>query len=359
MNKSFLISLALFMLATISLSAQDIQSGLVAHWTFDNDSGNAVKDATSNQFHGTAYNITYENGPVAKAAVFNGVDSRIFFPDVNENPPAAIGNLDHGSISVWFKFHSLGPDILPLLYFGASEESSPHNSLIIEVGHNQDANDRRLYFTIIVAPYNVTRFCFDSGFNLEEDTWYHFVAVVSQDGNTGYLNGQELTQRRYNLSSDASYTDFFLEVTKKEMLALGIGRYGRNSSFFPYKGSLDDVRIYNRPLSAQDVAALYALGNTTGMYPASGNVPGLRLFPNHPNPFAHHTLIRWQSETAGHTLLNVFDGKGRKVQTVIDNTLPPGQHTMDFHAGNLPSGVYFYRLQHGSEQLADRMLLLR
>jgi hypothetical protein len=45
-----------------------------------------------------------------------------------------------------------------------------------------------------------------------------------------------------------SYTNFFASVPENKMLALGYGRYGRNSSFFYFKGGLDDVRIYNRPL---------------------------------------------------------------------------------------------------------------
>jgi hypothetical protein len=239
----------------------DITQGLVAHWLFDNDGNGIVIDGSPKQFHGGAHNVRYEVGPVSKAAVFDGYSSRIDIPAMHSSPPAEIGNLETGSISLWFKFQSQGGDILPLLYFGESDAGLPHNSLILEIGHNQDSNDRRLYFTIVVAPFNVTRFCFDNGFNLDEETWYHFVAVVSRSGNTGYLNGEELTGRRYNLNSNASFTDFFACVTAKRQLSLGYGRYARNPSFFHFKGSMDDVRLYGRPLSSYEVKALYDGGS--------------------------------------------------------------------------------------------------
>lgn len=239
----------------------DTNWGLVAHWSFDNDIDEIVIDESPNQFHGRAQNVQYEVGPISKAAVFNGYDSRIDIPAMNSSPPAEIGNLETGSISLWFKFQSQGGDILPLLYFGESNSGLPHNSLILEIGHNQDSGDRRLYFTIVVAPFDVTRFCFDSGFNLDEETWCHFVAVVNRNGNTGYLNGEELVKRRYNLNSDASFTDFFVDVTAKKQLTLGYGRYARNPSFFHFKGSIDDVRLYDRPLSWYEVKRLYDGGS--------------------------------------------------------------------------------------------------
>ena len=63
--------------------------------------------------------------------------------------------------------------ILPILYFGEEDTGTPHNSLIIEIGHAHNIANRRLYFTIVNQ-----RFCFDSRINLEENRWYHFVAVV-------------------------------------------------------------------------------------------------------------------------------------------------------------------------------------
>ena len=116
----------------------DITRGLVAHWSFDNDINGTVVDESANQLHGSAYNILYGDGPVSTAAVFDGTSSRIDIPDMHSSPPEEIGNLVTGSISLWFSFQNQGGDILPLLYFGESEENLPQKSLILEIGHNQD-----------------------------------------------------------------------------------------------------------------------------------------------------------------------------------------------------------------------------
>jgi hypothetical protein len=217
-----------------------------------------IMDEGPGSSHGKAYNISYEEGPVGKAIVFNNPQARVFFPDIHLAPPESISGLDYGSISVWFKYRSVGAQILPVLYFGESSTGTPHNSLIIEIGHGGGMNpsNKRLYFTIVNR-----RFCFDSGENLLEDKWYHFVAVVSPAGNTGYLNGREMVNRRYNLGSDASYTDFFNDVPVKKMLSLGYGRYGQEDPFFTFRGSIDEVRIYNRALSPEEVMELYTMGN--------------------------------------------------------------------------------------------------
>ncbi|MCK4748281.1 MAG: hypothetical protein KAT15_14625 [Bacteroidales bacterium] len=96
------------------------------------------------------------------------------------------------------------------------DTGTPHNSLIIEIGHGHKIENRRLYFTIVNQ-----RFCFDSRVNLEENHWHHFVAVVSETGNTGYLDGKPMYNRKYNLGSDSTFTDFFTSVDSAEMLSKG------------------------------------------------------------------------------------------------------------------------------------------
>lgn len=213
--------------------SQNIANGLVAHWSFDNDSVQIIKDISGNGINGTSNEIDYVTGIKGKAILFNSPQDAVFFPAKNQPVPERIANLSIGSISVWFNFQNIDGNILPVLYFGESSENEAHNSLIIEIGHGPDEGDpqnRRLYFTIVNQ-----RFCYDSKANLSPDSWYHFVAVVGATGNTGYLNGVELTKRNYNLGSNSTYHDFFADVPAKEILSLGYGRFGQNNRFFPFK----------------------------------------------------------------------------------------------------------------------------
>lgn len=351
-----IILITLFTLLTLppAIQSQNINEGLISHWSFDNDVINAVIDETSNTLNGTAFNITYTKGPIGKAAVFNGINSRILLPDINSNPPDKICSLSVGSISLWFRFKNLGGDILPLLYFGESATGSTHNSLIIEIGHGQDPRNRKLYFTIVNQ-----RFCYDSKQNLNEDTWYHFVAVVSSTGNTGYINGVELTNRKYNLGSNSSYTDFFANVPVKEMLSLGYGRFGQQDPFFPYKGSIDDVRIYDRPLSSSEVKELYDLAFITNIFDQFGDESNISLDQNSPNPFETETLLSWYSNEGGMTKVEIFDTFGQKVKTLVDNYNGPGHHKLIFKSGDLLSGIYYCKLQVGKCRTTKRLIIMK
>ncbi len=99
--------------------------------------------------------------------------------------------------------------------------------------------------------------CFDTNKNLVENQWYHYAVVVSPDGNTGYLNGVEMTDRDYNFDS-AKNPSFLNTIPVKEKLYLGYGRnsYQISPDFVFYKGLLDDVRVYNQPLSAEEIKEL-------------------------------------------------------------------------------------------------------
>jgi len=273
-----------------------IEDGLVAHWTFDNDLESVISDVSGNNLHGKGYNISYESGAVGKAVVFNNAQARIYFPDINLPAPASIASLGTGTISLWFKYKSLGAQILPILYFGESSRGTTHNSLIIEIGHGKglDPANKRLYFTIVNQS-----FCFDSKENLLGDRWYHFAAVVSETGNTGYLNGKEIVNRQYNLGSNAGYTDFFSGVPVAEMLSLGYGRYGQEDPFYTFKGSIDEVRIYNRAITAEEAGELYKQGN-----------PPATLQPTYSDvvygPYDRNVLDFWKADSEQPTPLVVF-----------------------------------------------------
>jgi hypothetical protein len=55
----------------------------------------------------------------------------------------------------------------------------------------------------------------------------------------------------------------------------------------------------------------------------------------------------------------VFDNIGREVATLVNEELSAGNHTRQWNAVNMPSGVYFYRLQSDKYSETKKLLLLK
>lgn len=84
-----------------------------------------------------------------------------------------------------------------------------------------------------------------------------------------------------------------------------------------------------------------------------------RLEGNRPNPFNPSTTIAYTLEMAAPVTLAVFDIFGREIRRIDSGLRSAGRHEAVFDAGDLPGGVYFYRLQTPVGSAVRRMLLLR
>jgi hypothetical protein len=83
------------------------------------------------------------------------------------------------------------------------------------------------------------------------------------------------------------------------------------------------------------------------------------LMQNYPNPFNPSTTIQFDLPHSSFVILVVVNVLGKEVATVVRRELPPGRYRETFNAVNLPSGVYFYKLQTSEVSIVKRMLLLR
>ncbi|MDP8200962.1 MAG: FlgD immunoglobulin-like domain containing protein [Candidatus Tenebribacter burtonii] len=98
----------------------------------------------------------------------------------------------------------------------------------------------------------------------------------------------------------------------------------------------------------------------------AGNILPLvtELHDNYPNPFNPETTIKFSLNTTERTLIEVYNIKGEKVKTLVDENLSAGQHSIiwngtDDAGKSVSSGVYFYKIYATDYTSVKKMILLK
>jgi hypothetical protein len=88
------------------------------------------------------------------------------------------------------------------------------------------------------------------------------------------------------------------------------------------------------------------------------------LNQNYPNPFNPSTKISYQLKDAGNAELNIYNVKGQKVKTLVNEYLPAGNHEivwngLDSNGNQVSSGIYFYKLSTSLSTQVKKMVLMK
>lgn len=82
-----------------------------------------------------------------------------------------------------------------------------------------------------------------------------------------------------------------------------------------------------------------------GIQPVSHEIPEkFSLAQNYPNPFNPSTKINFNIPENTFAILAVYDAAGREVKKLVDQKLNAGKYSVEFNAGEISSGIYFYSL---------------
>jgi hypothetical protein len=83
------------------------------------------------------------------------------------------------------------------------------------------------------------------------------------------------------------------------------------------------------------------------------------LLQNYPNPFNPSTTIKYALPKPEHVTITVYNTLGQEIEKLVNKPMPIGHHHVEFNAQNLPSGVYFYRIEAGEYVQTRKMLLVK
>jgi uncharacterized protein (DUF1501 family) len=84
---------------------------------------------------------------------------------------------------------------------------------------------------------------------------------------------------------------------------------------------------------------------------------GLMLMQNYPNPVYNATTIEYTLPSAGPVELGVFNIAGQEIARLVDDRQSAGAHRTEFRPGNLPSGMYLYRLKTSGGTVTQQMVV--
>lgn len=83
------------------------------------------------------------------------------------------------------------------------------------------------------------------------------------------------------------------------------------------------------------------------------------LEQNYPNPFNPSTMIRYRLPLSSFVTLKVYDLLGREIAILVNGKEEAGNHEIKFSSTNLPSGIYFYKLDAGNFSSVKKMMLVK
>jgi hypothetical protein len=83
------------------------------------------------------------------------------------------------------------------------------------------------------------------------------------------------------------------------------------------------------------------------------------LHQNYPNPFNPTTKIKFSLLKSDFVTIEIYNIIGESVKTLLNKDMPAGNHQVEFSAGDITSGVYFYRIEAGAFQDVKKMILIK
>jgi len=93
--------------------------------------------------------------------------------------------------------------------------------------------------------------------------------------------------------------------------------------------------------------------------PETGTPLEYRLGVPHPNPFNAVTVIEYTLPRDTHARLSIHNAAGQRYRVLVDARQVAGSHTVSWHAGDAPSGLYFCRLESPAFTATRKLLLVK
>ena len=229
----------------------DNDSSLLVYYDFNDNASDRVRKYGDGRYDltladSTAVTFSGSRCSGSKTAYFNTTTSYAY----NDNFSSTSENLDNFTISMW-----VYPDADMATYASALSTADNVNNDNFQIADNGSNG-------IVAMTENKSQWL--EGGDIARDNWTHVVAVKYADNNSlaFYINGvlgvnnmlSCPTNKKESCADNNSLTTF---DTNWEKIKIGINRVSQNH----WKGYIDEVKVYNRPLNSTEVRNLYQNDN--------------------------------------------------------------------------------------------------
>jgi hypothetical protein len=218
--------------------------GLISLWKFDEGSGTTAHDSVGNN-HGTIHGAQWTTGILGGALDFGGDGDYVQVPEDDSLTPSS-------QITICFWVYNRGGQAAAIQKYAEcpDQPSSPGNS--------------RAYCFAVTESGKAVIWIFSSRNNSDGITstntvpfneWHHVAGTFNKGQAALYLDGQ--------LDSSAMLSVSSIMNDAQPLIIGGFWQYcGTDNFLSQLNGLTDEVRIYNRALSAQEVQQLYQVGSS-------------------------------------------------------------------------------------------------
>lgn len=225
----YMLTLLLVLASTLTSTAQDVDPSLVGWWTFDEDLGDVARDDSGNGNDAVLLNgPTWGTDPEHRGImILDGTDDHILID-------GTVYELPQYTMALWFRVDG-GSGTRDIL---SAKGPTGVNGVLLEIQGNGTLR-------------NLHRFPFASGGGsnvystdaYSDGVWHHVATVQTESEMILYVDGQEVGRQPETNLFQGPLGEIWIGTLDQ-----------RQQRMFP--GPLDDFRIYNRALSAEEIAGI-------------------------------------------------------------------------------------------------------
>lgn len=347
-NCFFMKLLYLLLIFSVCFTASFAQSsnGLVAHWNFNGNAKDISGNGHDGNIHG-ARSVAGYSGKPNTALSFNGSGDYIAVPY-----DSTLG-LDSFSICVFLKVNHTNsnscqteaiiskgvPGAIGSYGISFSDNSFDHDCTVYTPGNNN-------YYVVTPAASDTDRLVVD-GAPVDTDRYMCLTGTYDGTNATFYVDGALVSS--YSLPQSSAF------VNVPEALFIGYAGANPKGSENYFNGIIDDIRLYNRVLSAEEVKQ-FCYGTANSNDDGASDDPGNSHSIVSPNP--NNGTFSVKKTTANTNTLATLTVTSMFGQVVYQADVPVLNGVLDTYISlQAPPGVYYLMVNCGNDNSVTKFII--